>query len=231
MLHNHKRHRKTGALYPSPTLKWVFDGPIVNPMPAVNDTSFNMRWDDMSAINAHGLVEGKGGVAAKAIYPSIGEVATFNKSLWSGDGKLTMHFRMKPMENAHVVIICRRDSNNDGQLVAGLLPTGNGKLSPYFWIGNSGTGVGLTSVTSQSAPPGEYMDVVYVRDGGNLKVYLNGVLSGEINVTNYGTNGGAWYLGRDRRDNNGIFRGSLEQFNLWKESALTSEEVSAVSNM
>lgn len=74
MLHRHQRKRKAVGAFPFPTLKWVFDGPIVNPMPAVNDTSFNMRWDDMSAINAHGLVDGKGGVKKFVISFATGAI-------------------------------------------------------------------------------------------------------------------------------------------------------------
>lgn len=226
-----QRRRKRSSDFPDPTYQWDFGVGLVNPMPAKNDATTLLTWDDYTGITKNGLISGKNGVPNKAIYPNIGEVATFNKSLWSGAGKLSIHFRVKFTETASNALICRRDSNNAGQLVAGMMATGDGRLSPYFWIGDSGHGVGLTSVTNLSTPLNQWCDVVYVRDGGNLKAYLNGALSGEITVTNYETNTSAWYVGRDRRDNQGIFRGGMELFNMWNDVALTPAEVLAVSNM
>lgn len=226
----YQRRRKRGNNYPEPTYAWDFSAGLVNPLPAKNDTSTLMYWDNYTAITRNGLIAGKNGVPNKAIYPNIGEVATFNKSLWSGDTKMSVHFRVKFTEVAPIVLICRRDSNNSGQMVAGMLVTADGKLSPYFWIGNSGTGTGLTAVTNLSTPINVWVDVVYVRDNGNLKVYLNGALSGETTVSNFPTNTSSWYVGRDARDNNAIFRGGMELFNFWREVALTPAEVLAVSN-
>lgn len=235
MLISGKRRSGKLTIVPPPTLSWRFDSDsiAVNPMPSREVSTFKLNWNNNTNIKATGLVAGKTG-ATNAIKIKNGEVGTFSGSVWQGNGILSAHFRFRPELATDMVLAQRRDGNNDGQMVMGIRKKNANQFAPFIWIGNTSTGVGLADGTldpSKYHNYNEFIDVVFVRAGGNLYIYVNGVLEISTLTTNYGTNSGGWYFGRDVRDNNQIFNGTLEMMSFWDGVQLSQEQILACNDL
>lgn len=235
MLITGNRRKSNRVVVPPPSLSWRFnsDNINVNPMPSQEVPTFKLNWSTNANIKATGLVAGKNG-EVNAIKIKNGELGTFSGSVWQGNGVLSVHFRFRPELATDMVLAQRRDGNNDGQMVMGIRKKNATQFAPFIWIGNTSTGVGLADGTLDPAKYhnyNEFIDVVFVRAGGNLFIYVNGVLEISTLVTNYGTNGGGWYFGRDVRDNNQIFNGTLEMMSFWDGVQLSQEQILACNSL
>lgn len=227
---NKRRYSGTlGARPIFPTHSWRFDESLaqtINPYVGANDITAQAPASNVKAPNKFGVQDG-------ALRFSSTNMATTTPSIYSGTGPLTMHFRVRPTALQTLTLICRRDGNNDGQLLGGFTPK-NGKLTFNFWIGDRNGGSGIAPNTGIEPTTlfdvGDWVDVVFTRNAGKLEAYLNGKLAESGNVGNYNVNAAAWYFFNDGRDRNSQFIGDVSDINIWNDRVLNAGEIAYLAN-
>ena len=98
----------------------------------------------------------------------------------------------------------------------------------YFLFGTSGSGV----TSAKALAPGVWNHVVATYDGGNMKIYINGVLDASAAASgDVADNSGGLYLGYNpaRADQNSEtpFNGRLDEIK-WYNRTLSAEEITAM---
>eukprot|EP01041_Mallomonas_annulata_P010918 gene10918-22787_t len=110
----------------------------------------------------------------------------------------------------------RSPSNFQGEMI--LQITSAGKLQ--FWDYNSG--YGFNYVTGKSVvTTGELIHIAFVKNGINGEFFINGVSDGKVTASKSATySNTAFCIGKDYRDSNGYFKGTIGSINVYDASLI-----------
>ncbi len=145
----------------------------------------------------------------------------------SGTGDFAVGAWIRTTSTAPMVIIQQRDAGFNGEFI---LKVGgnhnNGDLRPgklYWLVYGSGSPV-VDQFSSINVNDGKWHHVLGERNGTNIRIYIDGVLAASastvVSVSMAGSIG--TYIGRDVRDNNSNFNGSIDDIRVWTASPCPS---------
>lgn len=137
---------------------------------------------------------------------------------------MSQFFWIKPTSNAGVIVqLGRNGSDADSEMMMSINASGN----LLFWDYNGGFGFNMiTSTGTVTLNQWNYVGFTKSTSSGTstLTFYINGSSSGSSTASDKAISMNDFALGKDYRDNNGFFSGSIARATIWN-TALSASDV------
>jgi fibronectin-binding autotransporter adhesin len=169
---------------------------------------------------------GRDGTAAGAAVFNGSSSFFYRSSLSQAPGsQMTISAWIRTTADGMLMTIGRSPSNMDGQqafLISG------GYLK--YWDYNNGSFGFNGAVSTQIVTSGAWRHVAFVKNGTTGTYYVDGTAAGTITGPDVAHIATDFCVGKDYRDNNGFFSGSIDDFRLYAR-ALSAQEIAFLAGM
>ncbi|NBV85545.1 MAG: hypothetical protein EBS01_04625, partial [Verrucomicrobia bacterium] len=208
------------VLYPDPGL--------------ISAYTFNGSWNDVSGNAAHftngtaSYGTGHDGVANGALVFNGTSDYVYRSSLPAVPGsQMTFAAWIKTTKAGGMIFGLARlpGSVVDGEQLFSI--DSGGRLN--YWDYYGGVGIPSSFVSAASVNNGVWRHIAVVKNGASASFYVDGVLSGSVTGANVTHLANDFCLGKDYRDNNNFFQGSMDDVRIYKR-ALSAAEIAAIQS-